>query len=112
MHPAGVDVVIVQPGSVRTPLWRKVAAMDADYATGTVYEAVMERIRATALRGAGRGMDPERVAEAVDRALTAPRPPARIPVVRSRLKMRVMEWLPDRWLDGLIARRLSGGGRG
>ena len=40
--PFGVDVVVVEPGSVRTPIWDKVAALDNAAVRGTAYERVLE----------------------------------------------------------------------
>ena len=104
--PFGVDVVVVEPGSVRTPIWDKVAALDNSAMRGTVYERVLEDFRDAAVRGGKRGLPPTRVADAVVSALTVARPPARIAVVRSRMRTIVTRLLPDRWLDRIVARLL------
>ena len=104
--PFGVDVVVVEPGSVRTPIWDKVAALDIAAVRGTAYERVLKDFRDAAVRGGQRGLPPTRVADAVVSALTLARPPARIPVVRSRTRTIVTRLLPDRWLDRIVARRL------
>ena len=104
--PFGVDVVVVEPGSIRTPIWDKVAALDIAAVRGTAYERVLKDFRDAAVRGGKRGLPPTRVADAVVSALTLARPPARIPVVRSRTRTIVTRLLPDRWLDRIVARRL------
>ncbi len=104
--PFGVDVVVVEPGSVRTPIWDKVAALDTAAMRGTAYEHVLEEFRDAAVSGGKRGLPPSRVADAVVSALTVARPPARIAVVRSRTLTLVARLLPDRWLDRIVARRL------
>jgi NAD(P)-dependent dehydrogenase (short-subunit alcohol dehydrogenase family) len=104
--PFGVDVVVVEPGPIRTPIWDRPEIRDVQTYAGTDYETVLRRVRETALRGAARGLPAERVAEAIHRAVTLRRPPARIPVVRSRLRFHLSRLLPDRWIDRLVARFL------
>lgn len=107
LRPFGVEVVLIQPGAVRTLIWERVKELDLRPYRGTPYEPVMERVRETALRAGKGGLPPEEVARAVLRALTAARPRTRIPVLpfRGSLRLRLMEALPDRWLDAVIARR-------
>jgi len=102
--PFGVDVIVVEPGSIQSKIWGKVRAMDLSRYGGTAYEPVLPRIRDTALRSGEEGLPADRVARAVAKALIARRPPTRILVVASPLSQRLLEWLPDRWLDRLIAR--------
>jgi len=113
--PFGVDVIVVEPGSVQSRIWDKVQAMDLSRYGGTPYERVLPRIRDVAVRSGAEGLPADRVARAVAKALIARRPPARILVVASVLSQKLLEWLPDRWLDWLIGRgvwkgRLAGRG--
>lgn len=105
--PFGVAVVVIEPGSVQSRIWDRVQSMDLARYAGTPYERVLERFRTLALRAGERGLPPERVAHAVTRAVTMRRPPARVLVVESVLRQRLMEWLPDRLLDWLIGRASS-----
>ena len=107
--PFGVDVIVVEPGSVQSRIWDKVRAMDLSRYGGTPYERVLPRIRDVAVRSGAEGLPAERVAQAVAKALIARRPPARILVVASVLSQKLLEWLPDRWLDRLIARGVEQG---
>jgi NAD(P)-dependent dehydrogenase (short-subunit alcohol dehydrogenase family) len=103
----GVAVVVVEPGAVRTPLWRKLADDHEGLFEGTVYARTWARIR-RATRSAGRGgLPPEAVARAVRRALTETRPPRRILVARDALRVRVRGLLPGRLIDRMVARRLG-----
>lgn len=102
--PSGVDVVVVQPGSVRTPIWDTVAAFDATRLRETPYGGAVERFQRMALESGARGLPPAAVARVVARALIARRPRARYLVVRSALGMKLARLIPDRWLDRLIGR--------
>ena len=104
----GVDVIVIEPGSVATPIWDK--AENADYTPyfRTEYKDSVSRLRAHALKEGRAGFPPERVAASVLRALVAPKPPTRIPVVPGRLKNWLLpRLLPDRALDALIGKGLG-----
>ena len=104
----GIDVIIVNPGSVVTPIWDKAEQNTPSRYAGTDYEPMLRRFLASALRSGRSGLPPEAVGEVVWTALTARRPRTFYPVVRRRL----LDWtiplaLPARLIDRLIAKRLG-----
>jgi NAD(P)-dependent dehydrogenase (short-subunit alcohol dehydrogenase family) len=106
----GVAVVVIQPGSIRTAIWEKIAAFDIGRAKDTIYQRPLERIRSMALRSGEKGLPPEAVARSVRRALTSRRPPTRILVVSgSKWRQKLVRLLPDSWIDRMIVRRLAAG---
>ena len=102
--PFGVRVIMIEPGSVQSRIWDKVAAMDLGRYRATAYGHVLERFRDAALRGAKRAPPADIVARAVARALTARRPPVRMLVSEHPIIDRLLLRLPDRLLDWLIVR--------
>src|SRR5216117_3172488 len=62
--PFGVRVIVIEPGSVQSRIWDKVAAMDLDRYRATTYGPVLERFRDAALRGAKQAPPAEMVARA------------------------------------------------
>ena len=107
-YPFGIGVIVIQPGIVHTPIWKKGAARDLASVRNTVYEEVMTRMRDHAASVNERAIPPSRVARAVLHALTARRPATRIPVVPNRLLHMLRSWVPDRARDRRIARRIWG----
>lgn len=106
--PAGVDVIVIQPGSVRTAIWSKIAMLDRSRFKDTIYEKPLEKLHQMAARSGEKGLPPEEVARAILRALGDRRPPARILVVaRDPLGRRLLRFVPERWIDRMIARRLA-----
>ena len=104
----GIDVIIVNPGSVVTPIWDKAEKNDPSRYAGTDYEPMLRRFLQRALRSGRSGLPADAVGEVVWTALTARRPRTFYPVVRRRL----LNWtiplaLPARIIDRLIAKRLS-----
>ena len=104
----GIDVIIVNPGSVATPIWDKAEAQDGSRYASTEYEPLLTRFLTAALKSGRAGLPAEDVGRAVWTALTADRPRTFYPVVGRKL----MNWtiplaLPARLLDRLIAKRLG-----
>lgn len=100
----GIDVVVIEPGSVATPIWDKAEAMDLSPYMQTDYRDAVTGLLRRALKEGRAGFPPERIAASVLRAMVAPKPPTRIPVVPGRFKNWIVpRILPDRLLDRLIA---------
>lgn len=103
----GVDVVIVAPGAVKTPIWDKAQHSEQRYANSD-YGSAMKAL-AGLMEGAARhGLDVDRVAGIVHHALSVPRPRVRYTLTPSYL----FDWLlprllPPRWIDRMFAKRLS-----
>ena len=110
----GVSVSVVEPGGVKTPIWRKGnSAADELMASAPpeaerLYGGMIESLRAEADKiDRARGLPPEAVAEVIGEALTARRPRTRYLVGRdAKLRARAAGLLPDRMMDALIARAL------
>lgn len=113
----GVDVILIEPGGVKTPIWKKGEEL-ADEMIGDempleaeqLYGRMIQRMRAeTAKIEQERGMEPREVAEVIGTALTARRPRARYLVGRdAKLRGPMAKILPDRVMDRLIGRALGG----
>lgn len=108
--PWGLPVVLVEPGPVATPIWDKGEAMAEEdrrgYGEGSPYALYLGPVRAAFRDAATRGVAPEEVAAVIARALTMPRPRARIPVGRNRAAVGLVARLaPDGVRDWLFARR-------
>ncbi|MGJ0396800.1 MAG: SDR family NAD(P)-dependent oxidoreductase [Methylocystis sp.] len=104
----GVELILIEPGMIATPIWDKAEQTDLAMFAGTAYAAPGRRMLKWLVEEGRRSPGPEVVAEAALRALTAPRPPVRIPVVRNRFTDYTLRGLlPARLVDWLVARRLG-----
>jgi NAD(P)-dependent dehydrogenase (short-subunit alcohol dehydrogenase family) len=104
----GIDVIIVNPGSVATPIWDKAEAQDGARYADTEYEPLLRRFLTAALRSGRAGLPADAVGRVVWTALTAQSPRTFYPVVgRKLLNWTIPLALPARLLDRLIAKRLG-----
>ena len=111
----GVEVVVVEPGGIKTPIWRKGNAAaaemlrDAPAEAEQLYGRLIEAIRAETVKiEQERGLPPSAVAEVIGTALTASKPKTRYLVGRdAKLRAAIAKRMPDRAMDALIGRALS-----
>ena len=111
LSPWGVAVSIVEPGRIATPIWEKSLKVADELLAALprraleLYGPAIEEVRRGALEAARWGAPPEKVARAVEHALTAKRPRTRYPVgPDARLGALLVRLLPDPVLDrGLSA---------
>jgi hypothetical protein len=107
--PYGIDVIVVGPGAVATPIWDKAEKSDilARYGN-TDYVVPLERFGTHMLREGPRGFAPERVGQVVWTAISARRPRLRYALVPQPLaNWTLPTTLPRRMVDQIIARRLG-----
>jgi NAD(P)-dependent dehydrogenase (short-subunit alcohol dehydrogenase family) len=112
LGPFGVDVSLVQPGSIKTPIWAKSAHVADELSNGAgaelgdLYGERLAAFRSFALRRGAKGASPDEVARVVEEALTAGRPRTR-KLVGLDAKLRAgVERLPDRLRDRVYERML------
>ena len=114
MSQFGVEVSIIEPGAIATPFWGKgteqvnqvLAAMSPEQRN--LYEAPAKAAAEGARKAEKRGISPDRVAEAVEHALTAGRPKTRYLVgIDARAQAALRRFLPDRLLDRLVASQMK-----
>lgn len=112
LRTSGVQVALIEPGSVATPIWDKGRAeaekvaippeLAAQY--GHVPAAMAKVLDSTAARG----VPPEQVAQVIAGALSAKRMRARYVVGRDAMAMLALKrLLPDLWFDRFARRALG-----
>ena len=104
----GIDVIIVGPGSVATPIWDKAEQVDTSpYENTEYYDAAMQ-VQKYMIRDGRNGYPPEKVGEVTWHALTTPKPRVRYSVIPLNSFRRIIQrFLPKRLVDRIIARNLG-----
>jgi NAD(P)-dependent dehydrogenase (short-subunit alcohol dehydrogenase family) len=105
----GIDVVIIEPGTVNTEMYDKGEKEDLSEFKQTEYWAAVQKFQTYIVTEARtNGLPPERLGEAVHVALTTAKPKARYAVVPQRFKNWTLpRLLPVRMLDSAIAKQLG-----
>jgi NAD(P)-dependent dehydrogenase (short-subunit alcohol dehydrogenase family) len=101
----GVDVIIIAPGAVKTPIWSKTDK--TELATNSPYAPALEKIRAFTRHLSEIGLPPEKIAERILEALTSANPKVRYQITPDPMRHLIMSVLPKRTVDRLIAKRLN-----
>jgi NAD(P)-dependent dehydrogenase (short-subunit alcohol dehydrogenase family) len=105
LMPFGIDVIIIAPGTVATPIFNQAYDL-AQFAT-TPYASALPTLKSYMASGVRKGLPPEKIGEAVMTALTVSKPKTRYTVMRDPIKKIVAHVLPTRILDKILARRMG-----
>jgi NAD(P)-dependent dehydrogenase (short-subunit alcohol dehydrogenase family) len=103
----GIDVIIVAPGAVKTPIWDKAEEVDIAQFRNSPYFPALQKVRAVMLKLGKTGLPPDSIAAVVFEALTAGRPKVRYQIAPDPMQQLMAALLPKRMLDRIIASRLG-----
>ncbi|MCP9449907.1 MAG: SDR family oxidoreductase [Nitrospira sp.] len=110
----GIQVSIIEPGAIATPIWEKSGKWAAELEANTtpelreLYREVVTGVRTVVERAAERAIPAEIVARVVEKALTAARPKTRYLVgTDAKLRAFLVKLLPDRLSDKMLTWALN-----
>jgi NAD(P)-dependent dehydrogenase (short-subunit alcohol dehydrogenase family) len=115
IRPSGVDVVLVEPGVTDSRIWAKAVSHAESLVASlpppqrNLYEEDMAAFR-DRLRDVrdDENMSAEKVAASIAEALSARKPPTRVPVgIGARVVYRVRPFVPDRIWDAVTSRAFT-----
>ena len=102
----GIDVVAIQSGPIQSQIWNKSTGAldefkDSDYGPMIIKsEAIMEEARQIA-------QPAEVFSRLVQKIIETPNPKTAYIIHKQRWRLHVMRWLPKRWLDRMMYKKLS-----
>lgn len=103
----GVDVILIEPGTVRTPIVTKFAEQIAQY-RDTDYGPILQKVGEQVEEREQTALPVDAVTRVIRTAIESKRPKTRYPIPRKRFSGWLLpRWLPDRWFDALVARQLK-----
>jgi NAD(P)-dependent dehydrogenase (short-subunit alcohol dehydrogenase family) len=103
----GIDVIIIAPGAVKTPIWSKAEEVDFSPYENSPYFPALQKVRAFTLNLGTIGLPAEKIAQAVYMALTSAHPKVRYQITPDPMRHLVTSILPKRMVDKIIAKRLG-----
>jgi NAD(P)-dependent dehydrogenase (short-subunit alcohol dehydrogenase family) len=114
LYPWGIDVSIIEPGAIATPIWQKSLQVSSEIESELpiegkqLYKTTAERIRDRVGLSARRAIPTDAVVQAVLHALTAKRPKTRYLVgTDAKIRAIMVKWLPDRLQDWILKKVLQ-----
>jgi NAD(P)-dependent dehydrogenase (short-subunit alcohol dehydrogenase family) len=104
----GVDVIIVGPGAIKTPIWAKADDLDFEQYRNTEFFADLERMKGMMQPFGEQGLEAEDVGALVLDILTAPKPKTRYAILKNRFAMWTLpNLLPKRMVDAALLKRFG-----
>jgi short-subunit dehydrogenase len=103
----GIDVIVVAPGAVKTPIWAKAEQVDISSYKNSPFFPSLERMRKFMMHLGEIGLPPEKIAATIADALISAHPKVRYQVTPDPMRHLVTSMLPKRTVDRIIAKRLG-----
>jgi NAD(P)-dependent dehydrogenase (short-subunit alcohol dehydrogenase family) len=104
----GIDVIVIGPGAIATPIWDKAEQQDLKRFSNTAYGPMLQRVSDFMLKQGRQGLPASDVGDLIWRCLTDPKPKTRYAILRRPFMDRTLpRLLNPRTVDRIIARRLG-----
>ena len=104
----GIDVGVIEPGSVQTPIWDKADAHDTAHLRESDYYQILVNLQKETVARGRNALPVGVVVDAVLHALTASRPKTRYALPSRRISgWWLPRFAPTRWFDRQVAKRLG-----
>jgi NAD(P)-dependent dehydrogenase (short-subunit alcohol dehydrogenase family) len=104
----GIDVIVVEPGAIVTPIWEKAEGKLLQDFPNTPYQRSLTKFVETAMKSGREGFPATKVAELIARILATKRPKARYTIIPKRfVEYTIPRLLPTRMLDYLMGKYLG-----
>lgn len=104
----GIDVIVIGPGAIATPIWDKAGEGDLERFSNTDYGPMLKGVENYMLSQGRQGLPASDVGDLVWRCLTDPKPKTRYKILRRPfMDVTLPRWLGPRAVDRIIAKRLG-----
>jgi NAD(P)-dependent dehydrogenase (short-subunit alcohol dehydrogenase family) len=102
-----IDVIVIAPGAVATAIWGKAGEAELARYANTPYATQLAKLQKIAAEQGRKGLKPEVLGRAIMKALTVARPKVRYTVTPEPVLNFVLNTVPRRTADRMIAGRLG-----
>lgn len=104
----GIDVIIIGPGAIQTPIWAKADEIDAEDYRGTEYYDILVGMRKKFQEVGEEGLPPEDVGALAHKILTAEKPKTRYAILNNKfVNWTLPRLMPRRLVDKAVAKRFG-----
>ena len=103
-----LDVVLVQPGPIRTPIWDKAPDIEENPFLNTEYEIPLRKFNKGYIKLGVNGFSPKVIGENIVKILMTNKPKSRYVITPQKMKNYLIPgFLPDRWVDNMVGKMLG-----
>ena len=103
-----VDVVLIEPGPIKTPIWSKVPDIEDNPFLKTEYEISLRKLSKGYIEMGKNGLHPDIIGDRVVNILKTNKPKTRYVITPNKLMNYIVPgYFPDRWVDKLIGKMLG-----
>jgi NAD(P)-dependent dehydrogenase (short-subunit alcohol dehydrogenase family) len=104
----GIDVIVIGPGAIATPIWDKAEENDLARFNNTPYGPASQRVADYMLKQGREGLPASDVGDLIWNVLTIDKPKVRYAILRNEFMDRTLpNMLPPRTIDRVVAKRLG-----
>ena len=105
----GIDVVIIEPGPIKTPIWDKAPSVEDNPFIGTDYESALRKFYGQMVtKGKMEGLPVDQVGKLITKVIRISNPKTRYVITGRKWFDYILPGiLPDRWIDRLFAKFLG-----
>jgi NAD(P)-dependent dehydrogenase (short-subunit alcohol dehydrogenase family) len=104
----GIDVIVIGPGAIATPIWDKAEQGELKRFSNTDYAPMVERVADYMLSQGKKGLPPSDVGDLIWLCLSDPAPKPRYRILRNEfMDVTLPRMLGQRAVDKIIAKRLG-----
>jgi NAD(P)-dependent dehydrogenase (short-subunit alcohol dehydrogenase family) len=110
LHAQGIDVVLIEPGAIDTPIWTKEKSAFAEHEqeARAIYGDILDAHKQMHAKAATAAIPADKVAAVIERALTVRRPRMRYAVGKdAKLGVVFKRLMPQRWFAAAMRKALK-----
>lgn len=103
-----IDVIVIEPGPIATPIWDKTPDPENNKFIGSEYEESLQRFYKITMKKGKEGLPAYDVAKLIKRVLEVNKPKTRYVIMKNSFtNFTLPGLLPDRWVDNIMGKILK-----
>jgi len=104
----GIDVILVEPGPVKTDIWKKTPDPENNIFLQSDFESALRRFNSIIKQFEKKGLDADIIAKRIEKIIISNSPKTRYVLSPNKLRDHILPGLlPDRWLDKAMSKVLG-----
>jgi len=103
----GIKVIILEPGPIKTPIWKKALATDQGDYQDTAYGNILQKRSKSIQKTEAGAIPPEEVAKIVYKSIVTKNPKTRYIIAKKAWTFKIFDKIPDKWLDKAVTKNMK-----